>query len=602
MLTLYATILFMKTTEKEEHIRLKMRIAELEKANNKLFNENNKLNKEKEILSEDVEVLTRAVRSGKEKLRLELFLRFGSSSEKYRKLFNIPVELLDKPEDELTPDEQQIIEDAKKLVEQQSNTTDIDSSKKERRNRNPEHRIRGNGCGRQSFDLSYPREQVDFHLDGACPHCGTHLVEIESVDVHEHIDVIKENLRIIKQVRHKGYCPGCGETRHKDGTKKRTIITAAAPVRFIPGGLASNNIIASSLVDKFFFGMSVTRIAKQFRIFGIDLSEQNFANWHLRAGSELEPVALAIKQFILMQDAVNCDESRLQVLDEEERADELKSWLWVLCSATPDFPAAYFHYDVSRSSSVVKEIVGDYSGFLQADAHSSYQTEKQSFQYTLALCLAHSRRRFVDAQKAGSYPEGSVGHITLDKILRLIGKIYSIDNTYRKQWLTEKVITKNEFIAIRRKETLPLFEKLSTWIRGRSHFHKEDYHIQDGINYYLNHESLFRRYLDCANLNPDNSRVERIIRHFSTVRANVLFAGCPDGAHAFATLETIIQTANLNDLNMYDYVNYLLKEMTRIRDLNTKDVDYSQFLPWNLTPELRKEMAVETMSIKKKPF
>ena len=592
----------MTTIEKEELTILKMRIDELEKENNTLSNENNKLNKEKETLSEDVEVLTRAVRSGKEKLRLELFLRFGSSSEKYRDIFNIPVELLDKPEEELTPEEKQVVENAKKLVEQQANTTDADSSKKERRNRNPEHRVRGNGCGRQTFDSSYPREQVDFHLDEACPHCGTHLVEIDSVDVHEHIDLIKENLRIIKQVRHKGYCPGCGETRHEDGTKKRKILTATATERFIPGGLASNNIIATSLVDKFFFGMSVTRISKLFRIFGIDLSEQNFSNWHLRAGAELEPVALAIKEFILNQKAVNCDESRLQVLDEKERADKLKSWLWVLCSATPDLPAAYFHYNVSRSSSVVKEIVGDYSGFLQADALSAYQTEKQDFQYTLALCLAHSRRRFVDAQKAGSYPEGSVGHITLDKILRLIGKIYSIDNTYRKQWLTEKVITENEFIAIRRKATLPHFEKLSAWIRGRTHFHPEDYHIQYGINYYLNHELLFRSYLDCANLNPDNSRVERVIRHFSTVRANVLFAGCPDGAHAFATLETIIQTANLNDLNMYDYVNYLLNEMTRIRNLNAKDVDYSQFLPWNLTPELRKEMAVETMSIKKKPF
>ena len=83
---------------------------------------------------------------------------------------------------------------------------------------------------------------------------------------------------------------------------------------------------------------------------------------------------------------------------------------------------------------------------------------------------------------------------------------------------------------------------------------------------------------------------------------NSLFAGCPDGAHAFATLETIIQTANLNDLDMYEYVTYLLGEMTRIRNLNVKDVDYKQFLPWNLTPELRKEMATETIPIKKKPY
>jgi hypothetical protein len=53
---------------------------------------------------------------------------------------------------------------------------------------------------------------------------------------------------------------------------------------------------------------------------------------------------------------------------------------------------------------------------------------------------------------------------------------------------------------------------------------------------------------------------------------------------------------------MYDYVTYLLEEITRIRNMNAKDVDYSQFLPWNLSPELRKEMSIQTMSIKKKPF
>jgi len=589
-------------SNEEELIRLRMRVTELEKKDRQSETLIHKITLENEELKEENVVLTYAVRSGKEKLRLELFLKFGGSSEKYRKIFNIPVELLDKPEDELTPDEQRIIEDAKKLVEQQSITTDTDSRKKERRNRNPQHRVRGNGCGRQVFDPSYPREEVDFHLDENCPHCGTRLVEIDSVDVHEHVSIIDRSLKIIKQIKHKGYCPGCGETHHEDGTKKRKIITATASERFVPGGLASNNIIATSLVDKFFYGLSVTRISKRFRTLGVDLSEQNFANWHLRAGSELEPVALAIKQFILSQKAANADETRIQVLDEDSRADKLKSWLWVLCSATPDLPAAYFHYNVSRGSDVFKEMVGDYSGFLQADGYIGYQTEKQTYNFTLTLCNAHLRRKFIDAQKASSYPEGSIGYSTLDKILRLIGNIYTIDNTYRKQWLADKIITENEFLTIRKELTLPLYKKLSAWIEGRKHFHQDDDYIIEGINYYQNHEKLLQGYLDCAYLNPDTNRIERIIKGVAVIRKNSLFAGCPDGAHAFATLETIIQTANLNDLDMYDYVTYLLEEITSIRNMNAKDVDYSQFLPWNLSPGLRKEMSIQTMSMKKKPF
>ncbi len=65
-------------------------------------------------------------------------------------------------------------------------------------------------------------------------------------------------------------------------------------------------------------------------------------------------------------------------------------------------------------------------------------------------------------------------------------------------------------------------------------------------------------------------------------------------------METIIQTANLWDLDLYGYVTYLLKEMTKIRSLKANSVDYSRFLPWNLTPHLRKELDVHSISIMKK--
>jgi hypothetical protein len=332
-----------------------------------------------------------------------------------------------------------------------------------------------------------------------------------------------------------------------------------------------------------------------------ELSEQNFANWHLRAGSELEPVAQAIRDFILTQPAINADESRLQVLDEKGRSDTLDSWMWVICSATPGKPAAYFQYDVSRSSDVFKGIVGDYDGHLQTDGYIGYQTNKQKYRFTPALCAAHLRRKFIDAQKAGAYAEDSPGHITLDRIITTIGRIYGIDRTHRLRWLEEKSISEQEFVRIRREESLPLFEKLSAWVRGRYDLHRQDDFIMEGMNYYLNNEMLFRSYLDCANLNPDNSRAERVIRAFSTVRMNALFAGCPDGADTLAAMETIIQTANLWDLDLYGYVTYLLKEMTAIRSMAANSVDYSRFLPWNLPPGLREELSVHSISIKKKP-
>lgn len=272
-------------TNEEEITLLRMRVAELEKENERNGKKIGTLEQKNAEMEEDVQVLSRAVRAGEEKLRLSLFLRFGSSSEKYRKLFNIPVQLLGKEEEgSLSEDEKKLLAEAKRAIEQ-SGKKDAEQKKQGSRNRNPESRVRGNGCGRQSFDPSHPRQREEFQLPGKCPNCGTDITDLNSPDVHEHIDILRNSLRIIQQAKHKGYCPGCGETYDADGVRKRDIITAPAPQRFIPGGLAGDGLIAASLVDKFFYGLSVTRISKRFRNLGVDLSEQNFANWHLRAGS-----------------------------------------------------------------------------------------------------------------------------------------------------------------------------------------------------------------------------------------------------------------------------------------------------------------------------
>ncbi len=188
-------------TNEEELTRLRMRVTELEKANAKerkkidaLDKRIGSLVKENAELSEDVQVLSRAVRAGEEKLRLGLFLRFGGSSEKYRKLFNIPVELLCKEEEgSLSEEEKKILAQAKGAVEQQSGRNHAGSQETGGRNRNPESRRRGNGCGRQGFDPSYPRQRQEFMLADTCPSCGAGLVDIGSPDVHEHIDIVRNH-------------------------------------------------------------------------------------------------------------------------------------------------------------------------------------------------------------------------------------------------------------------------------------------------------------------------------------------------------------------------------------------------------------------------
>jgi transposase len=597
---------------KENEALLQMRINELEKQLKekdkviaKKDDENSKLKDKVNTLSEDNLVMKRTIRSVDEKLRLSLFARFGSKSEKYRKLFNIPktyFDLLDSNKSDYTKEELKVLDEGKKVIEKLKE--DEDKTLINKRNRNPKKRKRGNSNGKQKFDESYPRKEVIVDLSNKeCPKCGCELIPLNIYSQTEYVELLEKSLEIIREKRPKYYCPNCeikSNNTNRENTK--TIICAPSPKdRFIPGGLTGNNLIATSIIDKYFYGLSAYRLSSRFRHFGIDISEQNLSNWFIKAANELTPIADEILKEILSGPAINADETSYMVLDEEARKDTNKSWMWVLYSSDINNPKVYFKYDPSRSSDVFKSLVGDYSGYVKSDAYAGYQTKKQNYKFKLSLCLSHLRRRFVEAKIGGDYKEGSAGYITINKILKIIGEIYKIDKEQR-ELLNKKIITDAEFIKKRKALSEIQFDKLTRVAVGRRDYHLNDESILDGIDYYINHQKLFPVYLQTKELTPDNNIVEQQIKAFSRVRKNTLFAGSPSGAKAMATIQTIIQTANLNDLDLEKYMKFLLEKISLMRDKLASEVNYSKLLPWNLDKQTKSILLIDTMSIKQKKF
>ena len=60
-------------------------------------------------------------------------------------------------------------------------------------------------------------------------------------------------------------------------------------------------------------------------------------------------------------------------------------------------------------------------------------------------------------------------------------------------------------------------------------------------------------------------------------RKNWLFAGSDKGGDTLAIMQTIIQTAKLNDIKPYAYLTKLLKLLP---DYNSQKLD--DLMPWNL--------------------
>ena len=80
-----------------------------------------------------------------------------------------------------------------------------------------------------------------------------------------------------------------------------------------------------------------------------------------------------------------------------------------------------------------------------------------------------------------------------------------------------------------------------------------------------------------------NNLCEANIKPFATARRAWLFADTPKGAFANGVLYTLVESARANNLDIYEYLKYLLTEMPNNHHLEHPEI-IDRYLPWS--PEL----------------
>ena len=139
--------------------------------------------------------------------------------------------------------------------------------------------------GRKPLDAALPREVVRHELpedQRVCPHDGAALVEI-GVEASEQLDIIPQQVRVIRHERVKYACPCC------DGAMR----LAPKPAQIIPKGLFSEGLLAWVIASKYCDGLPLYRQAALLSRFGgSDLSRNTLAASVVRVGREVQPINL----------------------------------------------------------------------------------------------------------------------------------------------------------------------------------------------------------------------------------------------------------------------------------------------------------------------
>ena len=228
-----------------------------------------------------------------------------------------------------------------------------------------------------------------------------------------------------------------------------------------------------------------------------------------------------------------------------------------------------YHYDTARSRAVAVRLLDGFSGHVQTDGYGVY--DKLGADITQLGCWAHVRRKFDEAVKAQAKGKIS-GKAQMG--LSQIQKLYAIE----KQLMGKSA---KECHQLRQELAKPVIEKLHTWLIKSLPQVAPTSTTGKALVYLSNQWPSLLHYLEDGRLNIDNNPAENAIRPFVIGRRNWLFADTPAGAHASAALYSLIESAKANDLEPYQYLRHVFKELPKAQSVS----EIEALLPFNVNEE-----------------
>jgi transposase len=420
--------------------------------------------------------------------------------------------------------------------------------------------------GRKPLAADLPRVESLFDIDEAdklCA-CGSMRTKIGE-ERCEKLHHIPEKYFVEVQVRPYYACKKCDGSSDDHASPIRV---AKVPATIIPKGIATADLLASIIVNKFCDHLPFHRQEQRLSRMGVSISRTDMANWTIKAGRAVQPVLDLLCQKQRSGAVINMDETPVTVMGEEGKSNSAKSYVWLMRGGKPDMPIITYHYRTSHAATEARQLLAGFSGFLQTDGLDSYPPAIAGTPIIHVGCWAHARRRFHEADKAS--PKAGIGKEGLDWIWRL----YAIERELRKD-LKEGKITREQFKRDRIEKTDPVFKDFKEWLLRESLKVLPSGLAGKAISYTLGQWDTLVRYSAHADLTPDNNAAENSIRPFVLGRKNWMICGSPDGATYASLFYSLIETAKANDIDPFNY----LMTLFHFAPSTKSTTDWARLLP-----------------------
>ena len=430
-------------------------------------------------------------------------------------------------------------------------------------------------CGRKAIDDSTPTKQIyhDIPEEEKVCACGCRLKKVGENST-KRLRIIPAKMYAIEDIYPKYACPNCEGSGDEDNPVFRQ---APAAKYFIPKSIATNELLAYVMTNKFCEHMPFYRQEKAFERRCITVTRADMSNWQEQIYKRLKPLDSLIMEHIKTGTTMNMDETTVRVLkykNQTENENRKKSYVWLGIGGPKNKKAVIYRYYESRNAKFIKPFINGFKGWLQTDEYPGYETALKEHNLLYpddkiihVACLAHVRRKFFDASLNGKSPGAG-------KAVKYIQLIYK-----KEEELIEMNLPPEELVSKRKELIKPVFDEFHEWLLEMEPKVPPTLKFGRAINYALSSWQHLLNYLDCPDLFVDNSIAERSIKPFVIGRKNWLFSGSEKGAESSCFLFTLIENAKYYHLDPYEYLRCVFDQSVNCQ---TKK-DFEKLLPWNIS-------------------
>lgn len=341
------------------------------------------------------------------------------------------------------------------------------------------------------------------------------------------------------------------------------MLQAPAPHCAIGGGHVASDLLSTLVDNKYTHHLPEYRQVKMFADYGLKLSTSTVNDWIHATAQALYPLYESQREAVMAGGYLQVDEVPWKIADRKGKACR-KGYAWQFRDVSQSSRGTFFYYyKGSREGEIPKTQLKEFRGAVQTDGYKVYDYFEKVPGIVMLACMAHVRRKFVDAQSSNPLA---------GEMVKFIATLYALEENLRSADATYEEIKEE-----RQRLALPILEGMRIWMDAAICTCTPSEPLAKAISYALSLWPRLVRYTEEGHYHIDSNPVEQGQRPTVLGRKNFLFSQNNRGAEDNAIFYTFIVSCEILGISPR---RWLANALDKLRP-DMEEEQLIELLPYN---------------------